>query len=168
MSDSVRPHRRQPNRLPRPWYSPDKNTGMGCHFLLQCVKVKSESEVAQSCPTLSNPMDCSPPGSSIWLHQITHSPLVVVQSLSQIQFFFTSWIADHHLPHSPLSPRVCSNSCPLNWWCYLTISSSVTSTPFAFNLSQHQGLFQWLFAPGGQSIGALASVSLFFQNSIKC
>ena len=65
MSDSVRPHRRQPTRLPRPWDSPGKNTGVGCHFLLQCLKVKSESEVAQSCPTLSNPMDCSLPGSSI-------------------------------------------------------------------------------------------------------
>ena len=65
MSDSVRPHSRQPTRLPRPWDSPGENTGVGCHFLLQCVKVRSESEVAQSCPTLSNPMDCSPPGSSV-------------------------------------------------------------------------------------------------------
>ena len=65
VSDSVRPHRQQPTRLPRPWDSPGKNTGMGCHFLLQCKKVKSESEDAQSCPTLSNPMDCSPPGSSV-------------------------------------------------------------------------------------------------------
>ena len=54
-----------PTRLPSPWDSPGKNTGVGCHFLLQCMKVKSESEIAQSCPTLSNPMDCSPPGSSI-------------------------------------------------------------------------------------------------------
>ena len=53
MSDSVRPHTRQPTRLPRPWDSPGKNTGVGCHFLLQCMKVKSESEVAQSCPTLA-------------------------------------------------------------------------------------------------------------------
>ena len=65
MSDSVRPHRRQPTRLPRPWDSPGKNTGVGCHFLLQCVKVKSQSEVAQSCPTPSDPVDCSPPGSSV-------------------------------------------------------------------------------------------------------
>ena len=65
VSNSVRPHRRQPTRLPRPWDSPGKNTGVGCHFLLQCVKVKSESEVAQSCPTLSDPMDCSPPASSV-------------------------------------------------------------------------------------------------------
>ena len=60
-----RPHRRQPTRLPRPWDSPGKNTGVGCHFLLQCMKVKGQSEVAQSYPTLSNPMDCSPPGSSV-------------------------------------------------------------------------------------------------------
>ena len=104
MSNSVQPHRQQPTRLPHPWDSPGKNTGVGCHRLLQCMKVKSlsrvrllttpwtaahqaplsmgfsrqehcsglpfpspmhESEVAQSCPTLSNPMDCGPPGSSI-------------------------------------------------------------------------------------------------------
>ena len=56
---------RQPTRLPCPWDSPGKNTGVGCHFLLQCMKVKSETEVAQSCPTLSDPMDCSLPGSSV-------------------------------------------------------------------------------------------------------
>ena len=55
MSDSVRPHRRQATRLPHPWDSPGKNTVVGCHFLLQCMKVKSESEVAQSCPTLVTP-----------------------------------------------------------------------------------------------------------------
>ena len=61
----MRPHRRQPTRLPHPWDSPGKNTGVGCHFLLQCIKVKSESEVTQLCPTLSDPLDCSLPGSSI-------------------------------------------------------------------------------------------------------
>ena len=73
MSNSVRPQRWQPTRLPHPWDSPGKNTGVGCHFLLQCMKVKSESEVAQvvylkvtqSCPTPSDPMDCSLPGSSV-------------------------------------------------------------------------------------------------------
>ena len=64
VSNSVRPHRQQPIRLLCPWDSPGKNTGVGCHFLLQCMKVKSESEVAQSCPTLRDPMDCSLPGSS--------------------------------------------------------------------------------------------------------
>ena len=65
MSDSVRAHRRQPTRLLRSWDSPGKNTGVGCYFLLQCTKVKSESEVAQLCPTLIDPMDCSLPGSSV-------------------------------------------------------------------------------------------------------
>ena len=65
MSDSVRPHRRQPTRLPRPWDSPGKSTGVGCHFLLQCMEVKSESEVVQLCLTPSDPMDSSPQGSSI-------------------------------------------------------------------------------------------------------
>ena len=56
VSDSVRPHRQQPTGLPHPWDSPGKNTGVGCHFLLQCMKVKSERKVAQSCPTLSDPI----------------------------------------------------------------------------------------------------------------
>ena len=111
MSNSARPHRRQPTRLPCPWDSPGKNTGVGCHFLLQCMKVKSESEDSQlyptqrphglqptrllrpwgfpgrstgvgchcllhpipaaaaeslqSCPTLCDPIDGSPPGSPV-------------------------------------------------------------------------------------------------------
>ena len=65
VSDSVRPHGLQPTRLLRPWDSPSKNTGVGCHFLLQCMKVESESEVAQLCLTRSDPMDCSLPGSSV-------------------------------------------------------------------------------------------------------
>ena len=63
MSDSVQPHRRQPTRFPRPWDSPGKNTGVGCHF--PSPMHESESEVAQSCRTLSDPMGCSPPGSSV-------------------------------------------------------------------------------------------------------
>ena len=61
VSDSLRPHRRQPTRLPRPWDSPGKNTGVGCHFLLQCMEEKSESEIAQSCLTLK------------WLHGLQPS-----------------------------------------------------------------------------------------------
>ena len=64
MSNSATPQTAA-TRLPRPWDSPGKNTGMGCHFLLQGMKVKSESEDAQLCPTLSDPMDCSLPGSSV-------------------------------------------------------------------------------------------------------
>ena len=62
---TLRPHRQQPTRLPRPWDSPGKNTGVGCHFLFQCRKMKSESEDAQSCPTLHDLMDYSLPGSSV-------------------------------------------------------------------------------------------------------
>ena len=65
VSDSVQPHRWQPTSLPRPWGSPGKKTGVGCRFLLQCRELESESEVTQSCPTLSDPMDCSLPGSSV-------------------------------------------------------------------------------------------------------
>ena len=89
MSDSVRPHRWRPIRLPHPWVSPGKNTGVGCHFLLQCMKVKSESEVTQSCRTLSDPMDCSLPGSSVhgfsrqeyWSGVPLPSPLQMVSML---------------------------------------------------------------------------------------
>ena len=77
MSDSVRRHRLQPTRLPRLWDSAGKNTGVGCHFLLQCMKVKSESEVAQSCPTLSHPMDCSLPGSST--HEIFQARVLEIR-----------------------------------------------------------------------------------------
>ena len=65
VSDSFQPHRQQPTRLPCPWDSPGKNTGVSCHFFLQCRKVKSESEVAQPCLTLSDPVVCSLPGSSV-------------------------------------------------------------------------------------------------------
>ena len=61
---TLRPHRQQPTRLPHPWDSPGKNTGVDCHFLLQCMKVKSETEVAQSYRTLRNSTDSSLPGSS--------------------------------------------------------------------------------------------------------
>ena len=130
MSDSMWPHRWQPTRLPRPWDSPGKNTGVGCHFLFQCMKVKSESEVAQSCLTLSDPMDCSLPGSSV--HGICQARVlawvaiafsdniateclilelctwkvtllfifVVVQSLSCVWLFVTPWTAAHQAPPS--------------------------------------------------------------------
>ena len=95
VSDSVRPHRLQPIRLPRPWDSPGKKTGVGCHFLLQCMKVKSESEVAQSCPTPSDTMDCSLPGSSV--HGIFQARVL-------------EWGV---IAYSALSPEVCLNSCLL-------------------------------------------------------
>ena len=90
MSDSVQLHRWQPTRPRRPWDSPGKNTGVGCHFLIQGMKVKSESEVAQSCPTLRDPMDSSPPGSSV--HGIFQARVLewgaVAYSLSPLQCIF--------------------------------------------------------------------------------
>ena len=105
MSDFVWPHRRQPTRLAHPWDSPGKNTGVGCHFLLQCRKVKSESEFAQSCPTLSDPMDCSLPGSSV--HGIfqarvlewgarTYSPAKLNLSLTTLSNVFHPTYALHY------------------------------------------------------------------------
>ena len=94
MFNSVQPHRQQPVRFPCPWDSPSKNTGVGCHFLLQCMKVKSESEDAQSCLTLHDPMDCSLPGSST--HGIFQancpSQFSSVQLLSRVRFFAIPWI----------------------------------------------------------------------------
>ena len=113
MSDSVRPHRWQPTRLPRPWDSPGKNTGVGCHFLLQCMKVKSESEVTQSCPTPSDPMDCSLPGSSFrgifqarvveWVALAFSNAWkwkVKVKSLSCVRLLATPWTAAYQAPPS--------------------------------------------------------------------
>ena len=96
MSNSVRPH---------PWDSPGKNTGVGCHFLLQCMKVKSESEVTQSCLTLRDPMDCSLPGSSV--HGILQARVLEwgaiafsVSHFSRIQLFATLWTVARQAPLS--------------------------------------------------------------------
>ena len=122
-----------PTRLRHPWDSPSKNTGAGCHFLLQCMKVKSENEVAQSCPTLSDAMDCSAPGSSI--HEIFQAGVLEwgAIALTLIQFSH-SVVTNSSRPHGPQhtrprcsspTPRVYSNSYPLRQWCHPTNSSSV-------------------------------------------
>ena len=105
MSDSVRPPRWQPTRLPHPWDSPGKNTGVGWHFLLQCMKVKSESQVAQSYQTLSDPMDCSLPGFSV--HRIFQAKVLEwgsiafsVSCFSCVQLFVTPWTVTHQAPVS--------------------------------------------------------------------
>ena len=142
MSDSVQPYRRQPARLLCPWDSPGKNTGVGCHFLLQCMKVKSQSEVAQSCLTLSDLMDCSLPGSSVhgifqarvleWgaiafydcflylqpflflLCEILSFPLLFLSSVqfSHVQLFVTPWSAACQASLSIPNSWSRSNSCP--------------------------------------------------------
>ena len=90
MSDSVWPHRRQLTRLLRPWDSPGKNTGVDCPFLLQSMKVKSESEVAQLCLTLSDPMDCSPPGSSV--HGIFQARVLEVGAIAFSSIYTYSFL----------------------------------------------------------------------------
>ena len=85
------------DRLPRPWDSPGKNTGVGCHFLLQCMKVKSESEVAQSCLPLSDPVDCSPPGSSI--HGILQARILGWVPVSFSRGIFLTQGSNPGLPH---------------------------------------------------------------------
>ena len=116
VSDSVRPHRQQPTGLPRPWDSPGKNTGVCCHFLLQCMKVKSESEVAQSCPTRSDPMDCSLPGSSV--HGIFQARVLEWVAIAFSGYQWYSLKLFHPLL-PPLFPQVfslclCLYSCPAN------------------------------------------------------
>ena len=98
----MQPHRQQPTGLPCPWDSPVKNTGVGCHFLLQCMKMKSESEVAQLCLTLRDPMDCSLPGSSIHgIFQakvlergaIAFSASILYHTINDLSFFSTeTWL----------------------------------------------------------------------------
>ena len=119
---TVQPHRRQPTRLPHPWDSPGKNTGVGCHFLLQCMKVKSESEVTQSCPTLSDPMDCSLPGSSV--HGFSRQEYwsgVPLPSPSVLLAFVNSGreLTEHHqLPRSTSTPGISICLHQLAQFCY--------------------------------------------------
>ena len=152
----MRPHRRQPTRLPCPWDSPGKNTGVGCHFLLQCMKVKSESEVTQLCLTLSDPMDCSPPGSSI--HGIFQArvlewgtiPFSGQYPFSSVQFshsVMSNSLRPHESQHarppcpSP-TPRVHSDYRPLSQRCHTpSYPLSSPSLP-APNPSKHQNIFQ--------------------------
>ena len=141
MSDSVWPHRQQPTRLPRPWDSPGKKTGVGCHFLLHCMKVKSEREVTQLCPTLRDPMDCSLPGSSV--HGIFQAGVLEWGAIAfsfetwrSVKFF---WSFDHfhsyecffffkHCLHSFRSPRCLTTGASLlkfylfSLLCYYTVS----------------------------------------------
>ena len=98
MSDCVRPHGLQPTRLLRPWDSPGKNTGVGCHFLLQCMKVDSESEVSQSCLTLSDPIDCSLPSSSI--HGIFHATVLEWGAIAFSQRALESALNEERTPRT--------------------------------------------------------------------
>ena len=98
MSNSARPHRQQPTKLPRPWDSPGKNTGVGCHFLLQCMKVKSESEVDQSCPTPGVHMDWSPPGSSA--HGIFQARVLEWGAIAFSEVIANAGLSSTRFPHN--------------------------------------------------------------------
>ena len=113
MSDSVWPHRWQPTRLHCPWDSPGKKTGVGCHFLLQCMKVKSEREVAQSCPTLHDPMDCSLPGSS--LHGIFQARV-----LEWVAIAFSVVSLCSCKPHSSFTPISQVNSSIFSFYAFIS------------------------------------------------
>ena len=120
MSDSVRPQRRQPTSLPHPWDSPGKNIGVACHFLLQCMEVKSESEVAQvvylkvtqSCLTPINPTDCSLPGSSV--HGIFQARVLewgaIAGYLNSLSSSHVHFIVSKSINMYPILPDV--RSCP--------------------------------------------------------
>ena len=129
VSDSVRPHRQQPTRLRCLWDSPGKNTGVGCHFLLQCMKVKSESEATQSCLTLSDLMDCSLPGSSI--HGIFQARVLEwgAIALRTLQISYLSNSCNNDLVSSPelhwqpldilqFKAKECSKRKKYNFWYF--------------------------------------------------
>ena len=116
MSNSVRPHRRQPTRTLCSQDSPGKNTGVGCHFLLQCMKVKSESEVAQLCLILSDLMDCSLPGSSI--HGIFQARVLEWGAIAFSRWWVWTWIYGHEFEQAPGdSERQGSLACCSPWGC---------------------------------------------------
>ena len=121
MSDSVRPHRWKPTRLPRPWDSSGKSTGVGCHFLLQCMKVKSEREVTQSCPTLSDPMDYSLPGSSI--HGIFQARVLEWGAIAFSKIHLLAYCLSHLMIHLMFSTLTMPpDTLPPCTFCPLTIT----------------------------------------------
>ena len=139
VSDSLHPHDLEPSRLLCPWDSPGRHTGAGCHFLLQGIFLTQESNPRLLCLLhwQADPYHCATWEAS-WLQSFQFSRSVVSDSLQP-----------HGLQHSRGSclsptPGVYSNSSPLSQWCHPTISSSVVPFSPTFNLSQHQGLFQWV------------------------
>ena len=150
VSDSVWSHRRQPTRLLCPWDSPGKNTGVGCHFLLPCVKVKNESEVIQSCLTLSDPTDHSLPGSPIYG---TFQARVLewgAIAFSNIHCYSVTKLCPTLPPHELQMPGLSVqhyfpefSQAHLHWVIDTTQPSHplLPPSPLALNFFHHQGLF---------------------------
>ena len=185
MSDSVQPYRRQSTRHPRPWDFPGKSTGVDCHFLLWCTKVKSESEVTQLCTTLSDPTDCSLPGSS--LHGIFQARVLEwcaiafslgdqdfflslqifmgkidntsVQSLSRVQLFVTPRTAAHQASLSITNTQ--SPPKPMSIESMMPSNHLILYCPLLLLSSNFSSIrvfpMYQLFTLGGQSIGVSAS-----------
>ena len=152
MSDSVRPHRRQPTRLPRPWDSPGKNTGVGCHFLLQCMKVKSESEAAQSCLTLSDPTDCSLPGSSV--HGIFQAR--VLEWGANLKYTIMQIFGIGHLKYSIFNSILLRTRGISQYYLNSHHSGSNLEKAMAPHSSTLAWKIPWMEEPGGlQSMGSL-------------
>ena len=142
-------------RLPCPWDSPGKNTGVGCHFLLQCMKVKSESGVAQSCPTLHDPMDCGPPGSSVYgifqarvleWRAIAFSKSNPTGLQNQILFQFSVPLLDPQVGKSGVGSRTFATVRELLWYnCspVCGLSAMVELTQCLPGLLQPESLCPW-------------------------
>ena len=163
MSDSVRPHRQQPTRLPRPRNSPGKNTGVGCHFLLQCMQVKIEREVAQSCPTLRDPMDCSPPGSSV--HGTFQARVLewVAIAFSEANIYQATSESESEVAQS--CPTLCDpmDTRLLRPWDFLGKSTGV-GCHFHQATIRHQMLFQVLSpASGANALDAIRTSLCGYQ-----
>ena len=149
----MRPHRWQPTRLPHPWDSPGKNTGVGCHFLLQCTKVKNESEVTQSCPTPSDPLDCSLPGSSV--HGIFQTRVLEWGAIA----FSGSWLGRgqvnmvdeaklYSLIHSTFEVLVVQHAvrrCHGEWgpFCWLKPAAGIAVFSASHWSAEHSSQIQW-------------------------
>ena len=139
MSDSVRPHRQQPTRLRRPWDSPGKNTGVGCHFLLQCMKVKSESEVTQSCLTLRDPMDCSLPSSPA--HGIFQARVLEWVAIAFSEYLHTCF----YIIGLPLWLSGKESACNAG----NVVQSLHREDPLKEEMETHSSILSWTEKPGG-------------------
>ena len=176
MSDSVRPHRWQPTRLPRPWDSPGKNTGVGSHFLLQCMKVKSEREVTQSCPTLSDPMDGSPPGSSvrgIFQARVLEWGAIAFYLVNPPNFLILILQSDPERRQANTSP--CSRHCskPIKYTnsfnsCNNPLSCELLLSPFYRQGSQGLGRFSNLARVTQQALRQKKDLRLKLRASEEC
>ena len=163
MSNSLQPHGLQPARLFCPWKSPGKNTGVGCHFLLQVIFPTQGQNSCLVSPALAGGFFSTvPPG----------KPINDVTSVQFSSLVMSDSLQPHELQHarppclSP-TPGVYSNSCPSNWWCHPTISSSVVPFSSCPQSLPASGSFQMsmLFTSGDQSIGISASKSVLPMNT---